>query len=49
MGAAADGEAPGVWALIGGVIVIAAIVAYNIQDSKQSRKDTVKRELREHC
>jgi drug/metabolite transporter (DMT)-like permease len=42
------GEAPGVWALIGGVIVIATIVVYNIQDSKQSHKDLIKRELREH-
>ncbi len=43
------GEAPGVWALIGGVIVIVTVAIYNIQDSKRSRVDLIKRELREHC
>ncbi len=33
------GEAPGLWALAGGVIVIATVVIYNICDIRQSRRE----------
>jgi drug/metabolite transporter (DMT)-like permease len=35
------GEAPGIWALIGGVIVIATVLIYNISDTKQSRREAL--------
>lgn len=35
------GEAPGIWALIGGVIVIVTVVIYNIGDTRQSRRETL--------
>lgn len=34
-----QGEAPGLWALIGGVVVIATVVTYNISDTKQARRE----------
>ena len=35
------GEAPGMWALTGGVIVIATVVIYNISDAKRSRREAL--------
>lgn len=43
------GEEPGVWAFIGGVIVIITVAVYNIADAKQSRKERpVIPKLKEH-
>jgi drug/metabolite transporter (DMT)-like permease len=43
------GEEPGVWALIGGVIVIITVVIYNIADAKQNRREAMESaELQEH-
>ncbi len=35
------GEAPGIWALAGGVIVIATVVIYSIKDAKQNRREAL--------
>lgn len=35
------GEAPGIWALIGGVIVIVTVVIYNVADVKKSRREAL--------
>lgn len=35
------GKGPGIWALIGGVIVIATVVVYNISDTRQSRREAL--------
>lgn len=35
------GEAPGFWALVGGVVVIATVVVYNISDAKSSRLEAL--------
>jgi drug/metabolite transporter (DMT)-like permease len=42
------GEAPGVWALVGGAIVIVTIVIYNVADSKQNGRQDARSELQEH-
>lgn len=35
------GETPGIWALAGGVIVIATVVVYNVVDTKRSRREAL--------
>jgi drug/metabolite transporter (DMT)-like permease len=39
-----SGEKPGTWALIGGAVVIATVVIYNIADTRSSKKETVSAE-----
>lgn len=40
-----QGEAPGLWALVGGVVVIATVVIYNVCDTKQTRRAQINAEL----